>query len=177
MLGGLARRMPVWAFFMVFFTLSSVGLPGLNGFIGEFLCLFGAYTASHDAATGYPGVLGPWFALVAAVGLILGAMYLLIMLGKVVWGPLREPHDHHEATGHAESHASKLPRDLCLREILVLTPLAVACLWIGLLPAPMLAAIQPSAKVVLSRYPAAVRAAETGQSRRRLLPAEEPHRD
>ncbi len=176
-LGGLARRMPVWAFFMVFFTLSSVGLPGLNGFIGEFLCLFGAYTASHDAATGYPGVLGPWFALVAAVGLILGAMYLLIMLGKVVWGPLREPHDHHEATGHAESHASKLPRDLCLREILVLTPLAVACLWIGLLPAPMLAAIQPSAKVVLSRYPAAVRAAETGQSAVASLPAEEPHRD
>lgn len=145
-LGGLAKRMPIWAFFMVFFTLSSVGLPGLNGFVGEFLCLFGAYTASHDAVTGYPGVLGPWYALIGAVGLILGAMYLLIMLGKVVWGPLREPHTH----GHEPV------RDLGFREIAILTPLAVVCLWIGLQPSPMLRAIMPSAKVVLADYPAAV---------------------
>lgn len=145
-LGGLAKRLPVWAFFMVFFTLSSLGLPGLNGFVGEFLCLFGAFTASHDAATGYPGVLGPWFALVAAVGLVIGAMYLLIMLGKVVWGPLREPHAH----GHEPI------RDLSFREIAILTPLAIVCLWIGLQPSPMLEAIMPSAKGVLANYPAAV---------------------
>lgn len=145
-IGGLARRMPVWAVFMVFFTLTSVGLPGLNGFVGEFLCLFGAYTASHDAATGYPGVLGPWFALIAAVGLILGAMYLLIMLGKVVWGPLREPDAH----GHGPV------KDLGFREIAILTPLAIACLWIGLQPSPMLRAIVPSARIVISGYPAAV---------------------
>jgi len=158
-IGGLAKRMPVWAVFMVFFTLSSVGLPGLNGFVGEFLCLFGAYTAAHDAATGYPGVLGPWYALIAAVGLIIGAMYLLIMLGKVVWGPLREPHAH----GHEPV------RDVNFREIAILTPLAVVCLWIGLQPSPMLKAIMPSAKIVIAGYPAAVerhferlRAAEAG---------------
>ncbi|MBM4112570.1 MAG: NADH-quinone oxidoreductase subunit M [Phycisphaerae bacterium] len=145
-IGGLAKRMPIWAVFMVFFTLSSVGLPGLNGFVGEFLCLFGAYTASHDAATGYPGVLGPWFALIAAVGLILGAMYLLIMLGKVVWGPLREP----------EAHGHEPVKDLGFREIAILAPLALACLWIGLQPSPMLRAIVPSAKIVIAEYPAAV---------------------
>jgi len=147
-LGGLAKRMPVWAFFMVFFTLSSVGLPGLNGFVGEFLCLFGAYTAAHDAATGYPGVLGPWFAVIGAIGLIVGAMYLLIMLGKLVWGPLREPHAH--------GHAHEPIKDLGFREIAILTPLAAACLWIGLQPSPMLRAIVPSAKGVLVNYPAAV---------------------
>lgn len=146
-IGGLSKRMPVWAFFMVFFTLASIGLPGLNGFIGEFLCLFGAYTASHDAITGYPGVLGPWFGVVGAVGLILGAMYLLIMLGKVVWGPLREPanHGHHEPV-----------KDLNFREIAILTPLAAACLWLGLQPSPLLHAILPSAKEVIADYPAAV---------------------
>ena len=89
-LGGLSKRMPVWAFFMVFFVLSSVGLPGLNGFVGEFLCLVGAFTASADNAI-YPGVLGPWYAAVAGVGMIFAAMYLLIMVGKVVFGPLTEP--------------------------------------------------------------------------------------
>ncbi|MBX3355197.1 MAG: NADH-quinone oxidoreductase subunit M [Phycisphaeraceae bacterium] len=155
-IGGLAKRMPVWAFFMVFFTLSSVGLPGLNGFVGEFLCLFGAFTASHDAATGYPGVLGPWFALIGAVGLILGAMYLLIMLGKVVWGPLREPHLH-----------SRDPiRDLGFREIAILTPLALVCLWIGLQPTPLLKAIMPSARIVLADYPAAVQRYHAERERR-----------
>ena len=65
-LGGLAARMPVWAFFMVFFTLASVGLPGLNGFVSEMLCLIGSFTATAtlDPATralteAYPGRLGP----------------------------------------------------------------------------------------------------------------------
>lgn len=146
-IGGLAKRMPVWAVFMVFFTLASLGLPGLNGFVGEFLCLFGAYTAAHDAATGYPGVLGPWYALVAAIGLIFGAMYLLIMLGKVVWGPLREPHAH----GHEPV------KDLNVREIAILAPIALVCLWIGLQPSPMLKAVTPSVRITLAGYPDAVR--------------------
>jgi len=65
-LGGLFKRMPVWSFFMVFFTLASLGLPGLNGFIGEFLCLMGCFTAEAKSVGGYPGLLGPWYALVAA---------------------------------------------------------------------------------------------------------------
>ena len=85
-MSGLAKKMPIWAFFFVFFTLSSVGLPGLNGFVSELLCLVGAFVATPDNPT-HPGVLGPWYALFAGTGMILAAMYLLIMLGKVVFGP------------------------------------------------------------------------------------------
>jgi len=59
-LGGLFRRMPVWSFFMVFFTFASLGLPGLNGFIGEFLCLMGCFIAEPNSVAGYPGILGTW---------------------------------------------------------------------------------------------------------------------
>jgi len=150
-LGGLAKKMPVWASFMVLFTFSSIGLPGLNGFIGEFLCLGGAFIAEHDGQSGYPGVLGPRFAVIAGLGLILAAMYLLILLGKIVWGPLREPH-HDAAHEHAAVHTT-LPRDLNAREILVLTPLAVACIWLGVQPQPMLKAIEPCATRMLASYP------------------------
>jgi NADH-quinone oxidoreductase subunit M len=101
-LGGLYKRMPVWSFFMVFFTMASLGLPGLNGFIGEFLCLMGCFTAEPKSVAGFPGVLGPWYALVAGLGLVLAAMYLLIMLGKLVWGPLKEPSGHGHA--HGQGH-------------------------------------------------------------------------
>jgi len=151
-LGGLAKRMPVWASFMVFFTMASIGLPGLNGFIGEFLCLGGCFIAEHDVQTGYPGVLGPWYAIVAGLGLILAAMYLLILLGKVVWGPLREPHGTHGT--HSDSMA--LPADLNGREIATLAPLAIACLWLGLQPKPMLDAIAPCTERMLAHYPALV---------------------
>jgi NADH-quinone oxidoreductase subunit M len=148
---GLAKKMPVWAFFMVFFVLSSVGLPGLNGFVSEFLCLIAAFTASPDAAA-YPGVLGPWYAMVAGLGMIFAAMYLLIMVGKVVFGPLAEPASRHE--DHAE-HA--LPADLSLREIGVLAPLAVLCLYIGFQPAPLTDGIEAPIERVLAAYPDAVR--------------------
>jgi NADH-quinone oxidoreductase subunit M len=154
-LGGLAKKMPVWASFMVLFTFASIGLPGLNGFIGEFLCLGGTFIAEHDGQSGYPGVLGPRFAVIAGLGLILAAMYLLILLGKIVWGPLREPH-HDASHEHAPVH-STLPRDLNARELLVLTPLAVACIWLGVQPQPMLKAIEPCATRMLAKYPEEVR--------------------
>ncbi|MBU3729155.1 MAG: hypothetical protein FGM37_07910, partial [Phycisphaerales bacterium] len=164
-LGGLARVMPVWACFMVFFVMASAGLPGLNGFVGEILCIGGTFIAEHDAQSGYPGVLGPSFAVVAGTGMILAAMYLLILLGKIVWGPLREPHDtHSEPSGHPVDAHVKLPRDLNAREIGILTPLAVACLVLGLYPKPMLEAIAPCVEKTLAAYPAQVerlRAAET----------------
>lgn len=150
-LGGLAKRMPVWACFMVFFTMASIGLPGLNGFVGEFLCLGGTFLAEHDSQSGYPGVLGPWYAVVAGLGLIFAAMYLLILLGKIVWGPLREPTSHAAPGSHATP--SDLPIDLGTREIIVLMPLAVACLWLGIQPKPMLDAISPCAQRMLVHYP------------------------
>jgi NADH-quinone oxidoreductase subunit M len=149
-LGGLARRMPVWAFFMVFFVLSSVGLPGLNGFVGEFLCLIGAFTATADSVA-YPGMLGPWYGAVAGAGMIVAAMYLLIMTGKVVWGPLREPHA--AAHGHGAERGSPLPADLSAREIAVLVPLAALCLAIGIQPKPLTDAMEGSIELVLKEFP------------------------
>jgi NADH-quinone oxidoreductase subunit M len=170
-LGGLAARMPVWATFMVFFVMASVGLPGLNGFVSEFLCLAGAFQASSAWGTqlwgssgGFTGgqvpgatagSLGPWYAAVAGVGMIVAAMYLLYMVGKVVWGPLVEPHGHGHGHGHSDeagvSHGSDdhLPSDLTRREIGTLIPLAVACLALGVYPKPVMDALDaPIARTV-----------------------------
>lgn len=169
-LGGLAAKMPVWATFMVFFTMASVGLPGLNGFVSEFLCLLGTFQSSSAwgsstgvTATGAPdaglwgsaqaaipgataGALGPWFAAIAGIGMIIAAIYLLYMVGKVVWGPLVEPaghaHHHHAAHGAEDNHEAPLPRDLNLREIGILLPLAALCIFLGVYPKPALKVLQ-----------------------------------
>jgi NADH-quinone oxidoreductase subunit M len=156
-IGGLSRRMPVWAFFMVFFVLSSVGLPGLNGFVSEFYCLIGAFTASRDNAT-WPGMLGPWYAAFAAAGMIFAAMYLLMMTGKVVWGPLKEPpsHRHHHDREHGAEHGRALPHDLTLREIGVLTPLALACVWLGVQSPVVTDTLQRPIDTMLVAYPALI---------------------
>lgn len=155
--GGLAKVMPIWASFMVFFTMASVGLPGLNGFISEIMCLLGTFQASGvhwgmgdgrvlPGATW--GELGPWYAFAAGLGVIVTAMYLLIMLGKIVWGPLKEPAGHDHGHGHGDhghddhgGHA-KLSKDLNAREIGVLLPLAVLCLVLGLFPQPLLRTLE-----------------------------------
>ncbi len=153
--GGLASKMPVWATFMVFFVMASVGLPGLNGFVSEFLCIFGTFQASDlwgkgiwgSAGTPVPGAtpgnLGPWYALIAGLGVIVAAMYLLIMVGKVVFGPLREPggHDSHAEHTHDDEHG-QLPADLTAREITALMPLAVACLIFGVFPSTLIDALK-----------------------------------
>ncbi len=155
-LGGLAKRMPVWAFFMVFFVLSSVGLPGLNGFVSEFYCLIATFIASGDNAH-WPGVLGPWYAAFAAIGMIFAAMYLLMMTGKIVWGPLKEPNAH--GRGHSHHHddvATKLPADLSPREIGVLVPIAVLCVYLGLQPSVVTDTMQKPIEIVLKDYPGKV---------------------
>lgn len=165
-LGGLMKRMPIWAFFMGLFTFASLGLPGLNGFVGEVLCLMGTFIA--DASSGidnYPGVLGPTYALFAASGLVLAAMYLLIMLGKVVLGPLREPHHdgHHAPSG--------LPADLNWREIGVLTPLALLCLWLGLAPGFVLRQLEPACTRMLAPFPAIIQARHDAATDAAVTPA------
>jgi NADH-quinone oxidoreductase subunit M len=149
-MSGLARRMPVWSFFMIFFIMSSVGLPGLNGFVSEFLCLLGAFTATADNVT-QPGLLGPWYAAVAGLGMIFAAMYLLILAGKVVFGPLKEP-----AGSGDDHHGNTLPVDLNAREIGVLVPLAVLCLVLGLYPRLLTDTLSPSIDKVLAVYPDAI---------------------
>ena len=137
-LGGLASKMPVWSSFMVFFVMASVGLPGLNGFVSEFLCLMGTFQSSDslDAAMagGTPGRLGPAYAVAAGLGVIIAAMYLLIMVGNICFGPLKEPKGHH-------AHET-LPTDLNAREITLLMPLAILCLGLGLFPKPMMKAVE-----------------------------------
>ena len=144
-IGGLARAMPVWSFLFITLVFASVALPGTNGFVSEFLCLIGTFVAVPGAQSGYPGVLGPWFALFAATGMVLGAIYLLYMTGKLCFGPLREPDDHHE---HEE-----LPRDLNIREIVTVAPIVIACLVFGFVPWPILHAVEPVAETVLKPYP------------------------
>jgi NADH-quinone oxidoreductase subunit M len=195
-LGGLASKMPVWATFMVFFTMASVGLPGLNGFVSEFLCLIGAFQASSawGSATGLtaegtadvglwgsgglgpegvpgatPGALGPWFAAIAATGMIVAAMYLLYMVGKVVFGPLVEPkgHGHHDENSHAV-----LPRDLTAREIGVLVPLAALCLLLGVYPKPVLNAIQPPISRTIAAVYGSTHTAAAGADQSAAKPAQ-----
>lgn len=162
-LGGLAAKMPVWTCFLVFFTMASVGLPGLNGFVSEFLCMLGTFQAGgvdgQWAATGHQlpgvtwGVLGPWYAFFAGTGVIIAAIYLLFLVGKVCFGPLVEPKGHHAHEGEPGA----LPADLTGREIVTLLPLAVMCLVMGLFPSPVMDLLEPSIDQTVSVVETAAR--------------------
>ena len=117
-LGGLARRMPILAFFLILFVLSSIGLPGLNGFVSEFTVLFAAFNSP---------TLGPWYGAIGATGILLGAIYMLHMAGTVLFGPVKEP-------AGTPDLSTGLSRDLNAREIAILTPLAVLVVLLGAYP-------------------------------------------
>ena len=123
--GGMAAKLKLMGFCMVFISLSSVGLPGLNGFVGEALIFFGMFA------------LDPTLAVVGTAGIVLGAWYLLTMVKNVFFGPLKEP----EHEGH-EIH------DLNGREIAALAPIMAACLVLGLHPQPVLDSMKPDIDVV-----------------------------
>lgn len=125
-MSGLARVMPIWATFFIFFIMASVGLPGLNGFVGEFLVMLGVFM-SPATTLGWP------FAVLAASGVIIASIYLLYLAGRIVWGPMKVPQAH--GFGADEKHHV---RDLSGREIAALIPLAVLCLVFGLYPSPVL---------------------------------------
>ena len=121
--GGIWKVVPVMGALMLFVTLSSAGLPGLNGFVGEFTILMGSFSSQ---------ILGsPWFAGVATLGVILAAVYLLVMFEKVFLGPITQE----------ENRGLK---DISLREVLVLLPILVLILWIGLAPNYFLNLINPT---------------------------------
>jgi NADH-quinone oxidoreductase subunit M len=119
--GGLARVLPLLATVLTIVSLSSIGLPGTNGFVGEFLILIGAFRTYPVAAT------------VATTGVIVAAMYLLWALQRVIYNKLDK----------AENE--KLP-DLSLRELVVLIPILVGIFWIGLYPKPILERMEPAAQ-------------------------------
>lgn len=126
-IGGLARRMPWLAFFLVFFTLSSIGLPGLNGFVGEYLVLLGTAVSDTTYDGLPPGPLSFAYAIPAASGILLGAIYMLWLCRRVLFGPLVEP-------PHTPDGSTGLPPDLGRREIGILVPIALSCLLIGVYP-------------------------------------------
>lgn len=117
--GGLAKVMPGFAAVFMIVTLSSVGMPGLNGFIGEVLILFGSFRVY------------PWLAAAATAGVILSAVYMLGMYQQVVFGPLR----------HTEN---RILQDLSAREWLYLLPLLLFIVLIGVKPGPFLDRTLPS---------------------------------
>ena len=136
-IGGLARQMPVMSFFLVFFTLSSIGLPGLNGFVGEFLVLLGTALSGTNYDGIAPGPLGYAYAIPAASGIVLGAIYMLWMCQRVLFGPLVEPVNTPDLSGG-------LRKDLTRREISILVPLAIWCVLIGVYPKSIQSSIEPS---------------------------------
>ncbi len=132
-LGGLARQTPVLAFFMLVMTLSSIGLPGLNGFVGEFLLLLGMFQRGFAEPAGAWAVQYRVIAVLAVSGVVLGAWYMLYMIQRVFFGPVKEP-----------DHNGQPMEDLSNREILALAPLCVFIVWIGVQPKFFLDRMGPS---------------------------------
>jgi NADH-quinone oxidoreductase subunit M len=114
--------------------------------VSEFLCLLGTFVASSPTNGGYPGVLGPWYGIIAGIGLILGAIYMLYLIGAVVFGQENIP-DHGDEHPH-----HNLSVDLNAREIATLVPIALICFFIGLYPSPILRAVEPAAAHMLAGY-------------------------
>jgi NADH-quinone oxidoreductase subunit M len=138
--GGLWKITPVFGTIMLIVALSSMGLPGLNGFVGEFTILLGAFGSK---------VLGsPWYAGLAALGVILAAVYILYMFQRMFLGPEGSVVAEVRRHGHAI-------RDLNWREIATLAPILVFIFWIGLYPAPFLRLMAPSVDKLLAAFQAA----------------------
>jgi len=153
-LGGLSRRLPWLAFFMVVFTFSSIGLPGLNGFAGELLILIGMFQRGFAEGPEIWQAQFQVIAVIAVSGVVLGAWYMLWLVQRVFFGPLKEPssHERHSDAGEAAPHTAHVaaahdgagPADLRPREILALVPLVVFVVWIGVQPQFFLRRMAPT---------------------------------
>jgi NADH-quinone oxidoreductase subunit M len=119
--GGIARVVPMFAAILTIVSLSSIALPGTNGFVGEFLVLLGSFR-TYPVATA-----------LATGGVIVAAAYLLTALQRVIFNPITQEENN------------QLP-DLTPRELLVLVPLLVCILWVGIYPKPFLQRMEPSAR-------------------------------
>ena len=124
--GGLSKVMPVYAAIFLIMTMSSIGLPALNGFIGELLILQGVFIASK------------MWAAFAASGVVLGAAYMLWLYQRTMFGKIENPKNEHLL-------------DLNLREFATFVPLLILAVWIGLYPAPFLRRLETSVNRVVMR--------------------------
>ncbi len=136
--GGLWKVMPLYGTLTLIVTLSSMGLPGLNGFVGEFAILLGAWGAG-GAGGSYGSVL---YAAFASLGVILAAVYMLWMFQRMFLGKV-------------ENSANEGLKDLNWREVTVLVPLLIVIFWIGLYPAPFFHLMAPSVGKLVSALQAA----------------------
>ena len=119
--GGIARVVPMFAAVLTLVSFSSIGVPGTNGFVGEFLVLLGSFRT-------FPGL-----ALVAATSVIIAAAYLLWAIQRILFNPLDKPVNEHVS-------------DLNRRELLLVAPLVAGIIWLGVYPAPVLRRMQPAAE-------------------------------
>jgi NADH-quinone oxidoreductase subunit M len=124
--GGIARVVPMFAAVLTFVSLSSIGLPGTNGFVGEFLVLIGSFRTY------------PVLTITATTGVIFAAVYLLWALQRILFNPLDKPENEH------------VP-DLNRRELAMLVPLIAAIIWLGVYPAPVLRRMEGSAQLLVNR--------------------------
>ncbi|HMD37043.1 MAG TPA: proton-conducting transporter membrane subunit, partial [Vicinamibacterales bacterium] len=124
--GGLSKVMPVYAAIFLIMTMSSIGLPTLNGFIGEFLILQGVFVANKA------------WAAVAASGVVLGAAYMLYLYQRTMFGKIENPKNERLA-------------DLSHREFATFAPLIVLAVWIGLYPKPFLERLDKSVEHIVNR--------------------------
>jgi NADH-quinone oxidoreductase subunit M len=124
--GGLWKRVPVYAAVFMVVMLSSIGLPGLNGFVGEFLIMLGAFLRIRLAT------------VFAVIGVILGALYMLWTYERVWFGPITKA-------------VNETMRDLTGREIAVMVPVIALMLFMGLFPRPLISRIEPSVTAMLAR--------------------------
>jgi NADH-quinone oxidoreductase subunit M len=125
--GGLAGKMPIFATIFLIITFSSIGLPGTNGFVGEFLALMGAFESELR-----------WYAVVATSGVIFAAVYMLWMFQRVMFGKLTNP-------------ANENLKDLSVREIVIMLPLLLFVFWIGVYPNTFFEKMNPAIEQLLNQ--------------------------
>ena len=159
--GGLAKLMPVYATFFMIITLSSIGLPGLNGFVGEIIILLGAYHMSPAL------IFSKSLIFILVSGMLLGAAYMLWLYQRVFFGEVTNPHLEEHVKGN----------DMSGREIGYMVPLVIVALWIGLYPKPVLDKMDQSVAFVLSRVQPAIEKAEAAKGIKPEAPALPQHHE
>jgi NADH-quinone oxidoreductase subunit M len=139
--GGIARVVPLFAAVLTFVSLSSIGLPGTNGFVGEFLVLLGSFRTY------------PVLAVISATGVIFAAVYLLWALQRILFNPLDKPENTH------------IP-DLNKRELALLVPLVAVIIWLGVYPAPVLRRMEASSQLLINRVQGHTEVARLSEAKR-----------